>query len=167
MIKPETDEYWKLKDEIDKDTKERYSYANKKVSSNGKLKRVGYDFPYTDDTYKEVDVGYVYRAVSQEEYDNIMKTGYIKSNQSKNIGYEVEKGITCYNDTFPGWYLPKEGGYILKIKVKPENEFFYDSNDDYVKTKKAIPKDQIVKVYGEEKKQESFYQVYYRLYKNK
>lgn len=96
-----------------------------------------------------------------------MKTGYIKSNQSKNIGYEVEKGITCYNDTFPGWYLPKEGGYILKIKVKPENEFFYDSNDDYVKTKKAIPKDQIVKVYGEEKKQESFYQVYYRLYKNK
>ena len=51
---------------------------------------------------------------------------------------------------FHGFYLPKTGGYILKVKVLPENEFFYDENDEYIKTAKPIPKSQIVEVFGRE-----------------
>lgn len=157
MLIPNSEEYWALKDKIDDEND--FGYAKKRNSKDGRLYRSGKDMDqlfYTGEvayekSYKEIDVNYVYRAVSQEEMDFINKNGYIKSNQSKNIGYEVDKGLTCYKDSFPGSYLPKEGGYVLKVKVLPENEFFYDENDDYVKTEKAIPKNQIVEIFGNDK----------------
>ena len=37
----------------------------------------------------------------------------------------------------------------MKVKVLPENEFFYDK-DGYIKTAKPIPKSQIVEIIGQD-----------------
>lgn len=172
MIIPNSSTYWALKDQMSKENDDKYSYAKKKNSKDGRLYRTGKNSDELflngsqayEDSYIEIDVDYVYRAVSPEEMDYINKTGFIKSNQSKNIGYEVDRGITCYKDSFPGAYLPETGGYILKIKVLPENEFFYDENDDYVKTEKAVPKSQIVQIYGEKDKNLSLTEIYNHIF---
>lgn len=89
---------------------------------------------------------FVYRSVSPEEFDFINKNGYIKSNQSQNIGYEVDKGLTCYNKHFSGFYLPEDGGYHLKIRTTPDMK--YDANDGYIKTPEKVSIDNIVEVNG-------------------
>ena len=93
---------------------------------------------------QSIPLEYVYRAVSIPEYENILKTGQIKSNQSMNIGYEVERGYTCYDKSFPGFYLPDDGGYILKIKATPD--MFID--DEYIKTPSPVSINNIVEVNG-------------------
>ena len=124
----------KLHDYINKETED---IKGKFESKDGHLYRGG----------KEVN--YLYRAINQEEMDSIKNSGYIKSNQSKNIGYEIEQGLTDFKDGYPGFYLPRNAdGYIIKIEVKPENGFFYDS-DEYAKTPNQIPASQIVEINGE------------------
>ena len=86
---------------------------------------------YNEAYLKPIPLEYVYRAVSKAEYENILKTGQIKSNSSMNIGYEVERGLTCYHKSYPGWYLPDDGGYILKIKATPD--MFIDDVDEYIR----------------------------------
>ena len=105
------------------------------------------DCPEYDETQlQSIPLEYVYRAVSIPEYEYILKTGQIKSNLSMNIGYEVEKGYTCYDKSFPGFYLPKDGGYILKIKATPD--MFIDDVDEYIKTPKPVSINNIVEVNG-------------------
>lgn len=104
------------------------------------------DPQYNEDHLKPVPLEYVYRAVSAGEYENILKTGQIKSNSSMNIGYEVDRGLTCYHKSFPGWYLPDEGGYILKIKATPD--MFIDDVDEYIKTPSPVSINNIVEVNG-------------------
>ena len=124
----------KLHDYIDKETED---IKGKFESKDGHLFRGG------------KEVRYLYRAIDQAEMDSIKNNGYIKSNQSKNIGYEVEQGLTDFKDGYPGFYLPRNAdGYIIKIEVKPENGFFYDS-DEYAKTPNEIPANQIVEINGE------------------
>jgi hypothetical protein len=101
---------------------------------------------YDETQLKSVPLEYVYRAVSVPEYENILKTGQIRSNQSMNIGYEVERGLTCFDKSFPGFYLPKEGGYILKIRVTPD--MFIDDVDEYIKTPTPVSINNIVEVNG-------------------
>ena len=124
----------KIKDYINKETED---IKGKFESKDGHLYRGG----------KEIK--YLYRAINQAEMDSIKNSGYIKSNQSKNIGYEIEQGLTDFKDGYPGFYLPRNAdGYIIKIEVKPENGFFYDS-DEYAKTPNQIPASQIVEINGE------------------
>ena len=109
MIIPNSKEYWDLRDKLHQQKRDKYKYAYKVNNKNGRLYRSGKDTDLIykdgmkayDDSYMEVDVDYVYRAVSPEELDYINKTGYIKSNQSMNMGYEVEQGLTCFEDDFP------------------------------------------------------------------
>ena len=145
-ILKDSDEMWKLSDSIDEETKD---LVGEHKSEDGNLYREDKDFfKYGDWEPRKNKVEYVYRAVNQEEYDFIQKNGYIKSNQSMNIGHEVEQGLTVYKDKSPVFYLPNEkGGYVLKIKIKPENGFFYDF-DEYAKTPNPIPIEQIVEVNG-------------------
>ena len=101
---------------------------------------------YNEEYLKPVPLEYVYRAVSIAEYEYILKTGQIRSNSSMNIGYEVERGLTCYHKSYPGWYLPDEGGYILKVKATPD--MFIDDVDEYIKTPKPVSINNIVEVNG-------------------
>lgn len=144
-IEKGSQEMWELSRKIQNET----NLSGKFVSENGHLYRHNTDFNFDKGDFNDekTEVKYVYRAVSQAEYDSIQKNGYIKSNQSMNIGYEVEQGLTVYKDNSPVFYLPDDGGYVLKIEVKPENGFFYDS-DEYAKTSQPIPKEQIVEVNG-------------------
>ena len=63
-----------------------------------------------------------------------------------NIGYEVDQGLTCYGKSSPGFYLPKDGGYILKIRVTPD--MYIDEVDEYIKTSALVSIDNIVEVNG-------------------
>jgi len=101
---------------------------------------------YNENILKPVPLEYVYRAVSIPEYEYILKTGQIKSNLSMNLGDEVTRGLTCYHKSYPGWYLPEEGGYILKVKVTPD--MFLDDRDDYIKTSSPVSINNIVEVNG-------------------
>ena len=163
-IADESPEYWKLDDKITKEYESicpRYIYKNlfSGLYYRGKWKNTneGIQFitttwltpnepQYNKDILKPVPLKYVYRAVSVAEYQNILKTGQIKSNSSMNIGYEVNEGYTCYHTSFPGWYLPKDGGYILKINVTPD--MFIDDVDEYIKTKSPVSINNIVEVNG-------------------
>ena len=100
---------------------------------------------YDETQLKSIPLEYVYRAVSVPEYESILKTGQIKSNQSMNIGYEVEQGLTCYDKSFPGFYLPDDGGYILKIRVTPD---MYIDTDEYIKTASPVSINNVVEVNG-------------------
>ena len=138
---------WAISDKIQKETE---NLVGKQVSENGHLYREDYNM--FEDKKTKIEVKYLYRAINQKEYDFIQKNGYIKSNGNMNLT-DVEKDITCYKDKSPMVYLPKEGnGYILKIKIKPENNFFYDS-DEYAKTKNKIPASQIVEINGKKIKE--------------
>ena len=98
---------------------------------------------------EQFPIEYAYRAVSEEELQSIINTGVIKSNQSMNIGYEVEQGLTVYKHTDPSWYLPEEGGYVIKVKIDPNAGFFYDPADEYLKTAQAIPSSAIEEINGQ------------------
>lgn len=105
------------------------------------------DNPHYDESrLSPVPLKYVYRAVSIPEYEYILKTGQIKSNSSMNIGYEAKRGLTCYHKSFPGWYLPDDGGYILKVRATPD--MFIDNVDQYIKTPTAVSVNNVVEVNG-------------------
>lgn len=157
-IEDNSAEYWRLYDEIMQDYKsihpeyDSFFYRGRWKNTDTGIQFVVTTFltpdcPEYDATQlKSVPLEYVYRAVSVAEYENILKTGQIKSNQSMNIGYEVERGLTCFDKSFPGFYLPKDGGYILKIKVTPD--MFIDDVDEYVKTAAPVSVNNIVEVNG-------------------
>jgi hypothetical protein len=97
----------------------------------------------------------VWRGISPEELQYIISHKHVKSNQSMNIGYEVEQGLTVYAPQpstaihYADSFAPVEKqptdekpNYIIQIKVKPENGVFVDG-DSYIKTPKAIPSNQI------------------------
>ena len=105
------------------------------------------DDPHYDESrLSPVPLKYVYRAVSIPEYEYILKTGQIKSNLSMNLGDEVTQGLTCYHKSFPGWYLPDDGGYILKERATPD--MFLDDRDEYIKTSSPVSINNIVEVNG-------------------
>ena len=157
-IADESPEYWALDDKITKEYEsirpkyDKFFYRGKWKNTDDGVQFVITTFltpdcPEYDVTMlQSIPLKYVYRAISVAEYENILKTGQIKSNSSMNIGYEVDKGYTCYHKSFPGWYLPKEGGYILKIKVTPD--MFIDDADEYIKTPSPVSINNIVEVNG-------------------
>ena len=124
------------------------------ISENGKLYKMSDDsLVSTGKEPEKIPIKYIYRAVSDSEYESIKKTGYIKSNSNKNLS--SEKGLTVYKDSNPLFYLPEEGGYVLKVEVKQENGLYYDNADGYVKTKEKIPTSQIVEVLSVGHKEQS------------
>lgn len=157
-IADESPEYWALDTKISNEYEslrpkyDKFFYRGRWKNTDNGVQFVVTTFltpdcPEYDETQlQSIPLEYVYRAVSAAEYEYILKTGQIKSNSSMNIGYEVDKGYTCYHKSFPGWYLPKEGGYILKIKATPD--MFIDDVDEYIKTPKPVSIDNIVEVNG-------------------
>jgi hypothetical protein len=159
-IENESSEYWRLNDEIMQDYKSIFPKYDK-FFCRGKWQNTDKGIQFIVTTFltpdcpeyndiqsqlQSIPLEYVYRAVSIPEYENILKTGKIKSNQSMNIGYEVERGYTCYSKSFPGFYLPEDGGYILKIKATPD--MFMDDVDEYIKTASPVSINNIVEVNG-------------------
>ena len=95
---------------------------------------------------------YVYRAVTEEDYQSALARGTLQSDGRMNL--DVEEG-TVASATNPAWYLPgdqksvgvgEHPGRILKIKVDPEHGWFLNDADSYVKTTQPIPMDNIVEV---------------------
>jgi len=159
-IADESSEYWKLHTDIMKDYDSMIPKYDK-FFCRGRWQNTEKGIQFIVTTFltpncpeynniqsqlQSIPLEYVYRAVSIPEYENILKTGQIKSNQSMNIGYEVERGYTCYDKSFPGFYLPDNGGYILKIKATPD--MFIDDVDEYIKTSSPVSINNIVEVNG-------------------
>jgi len=108
----------------------------------------------------------LFRGIHPNELESIRKNGFIQSNQSYNIGDEVEAGVTVYaiapRTAFSYSYgfapqdlKPTEGNpnYILMIQNDPsENKAVTDVIDGYVKVKKAIPSNKIFAIYSVDEK---------------
>lgn len=93
-------------------------------------------------------VKYVYRGVSEEDFQGIQQRGSMKSDERGNIA--CDEGTCASHDPFSAAsYLPFRGaGRILKIKVHPDDNWRVDTRDNYIKTQNAIPAERIVRHTG-------------------
>jgi predicted ABC-type ATPase len=91
---------------------------------------------------------YLFRAVSEAEYQGILKRGYMQSDQRMNLS-QAEGTVTAFSN--PSYYLPgalasdKPGTYegrIIRIGYRDEDGWRHDT-DDYVKTSKPVPASRI------------------------
>lgn len=83
-------------------------------------------------------VEWVYRAISEAEWDGILKNGYMKSDERMNVA-TGEGTVAATRD--PTFYLPPnvgERGRVVKFKYDPEDNWRVDS-DGYLKTDSRIP----------------------------
>ena len=94
---------------------------------------------------------FVYRAISEEEYQSILKTGFMQSDGRMNLS-QAEGTVTALSD--PTFYLPgklasnPDGDYpgrVIKIALRPEDGWKLD-RDGYVKTSQPVSVNQIVRV---------------------
>lgn len=89
----------------------------------------------------ERPLSHVYRAVSEEEYQNAVKNGYLKSDGRRNL--VADEGTVASMDN-PAFYLPNKGeGRILRIAVRDGDGWSTNPNDGYIKTQKPIPIDRV------------------------
>ena len=97
----------------------------------------------------ERPIQYVYRAISEEDYQGILKSGVIKSDGRMNLGAD-EGTVASHRD--PSWYLPGDqaslppgeyGGRVIKVKVREGDGWHLDGRDSYIKTSQPIPADRI------------------------
>jgi len=93
---------------------------------------------------------YVYRAVSEEDYQQMLKSGFMKSDERMNL---VKGEGTVASKDDPSWYLPGRNqasaplgdyeGRILKIRVEASDGWEVSKADSYIKTQKPVPVDRI------------------------
>jgi len=105
---------------------------------------------------------YVYRGISNEEWNNIQKKKYIKSDGRLNLSNE--KGLTVYsinpntalnyaNDFIPDSKkelkpTKDKPNYIVQVDIRDiKDKFFIDKADGYVKTKSKVPIKYITRVW--------------------
>lgn len=104
----------------------------------------------------------LFRGIHPDELAFIRENGYIQSNQSYNIGDEVDAGVTVYatgprtafnyaSGFAPVDLKPTQGkpNYVMMIENDPnENKAVTDVVDGYVKVKKEIPSNKILAIYS-------------------
>jgi hypothetical protein len=82
---------------------------------------------------------FVYRVVSDEDYQNIVRTGFIKSDGRMNLGDEG----TVYSDRSTGsFYMPPKDHKARIVRVRLHPSMKVDS-DSYIKTHEPVPADYI------------------------
>lgn len=96
----------------------------------------------------EEPIKYLYRAVSEEDWQNIQATGVLKSDGRMNL--TADEG-TVASPRDPSWYLPDPlatktdaaHGRIVRIKFDPADGWKRNKSDGYLKTDAEIPLDRI------------------------
>lgn len=100
------------------------------------VKRRG-NWPTPERTGVEKKPKYLFRAVSEEDFQRILKQGYIDTDQRGNISLE-EGTVTEMGD--PGAYLPRDKpGRIVRIRYRDEDGWRVDPADHYIKTNQKVP----------------------------
>jgi hypothetical protein len=91
-------------------------------------------------------IKYVYRGMHQDEWAQAQERGHIRSDQRGTIAdWEGTNAATDARSAVS--YLPHGGtGVIAKIKVHPDDEWFTIPHDNYLRTRKEIPLDRVVRV---------------------
>jgi len=77
---------------------------------------------WTNKPTKIQEVKFIEKAVSQKEYENIIKNWYIKSDSSLNLSAQQWQTLFHNEWVWTAFYLPQEWGYIIKVKVKPAHK---------------------------------------------
>jgi hypothetical protein len=91
----------------------------------------------------EKPIEYVYRAVSEDEWQGILKNGYMKSDGRANLTGD-EGTVAKAGD--PSWYLHRGDdteGRIIRIKVASGDGWKRNPHDSYLKTGNQVPSDRI------------------------
>ncbi len=79
---------------------------------------------------------YVFRTMSQGEFDGAASTGYIKSDGRMNLG--ADEGTCAADRCTGGFYMVPGENRVVRIRMRPEDGWKRD-RDGYVKTPTAIP----------------------------
>ena len=96
-------------------------------------------------TGKPKRVRYLYRTISEEDWQQIQRTGSMKSDQRMNLSQD-EGTVADFEPS--SFYLPGRlasntagdyGGRIVRIRYDPDDAWYIDPRDGYVKTNNAIP----------------------------
>jgi hypothetical protein len=108
------------------------------------------------------DATLIFRGINGSELKAIIKNGYIQSNQSYNLGDEVEAGLTVYasnprtaihyaSSFAPLQFRPTKGNpnYIITIENNPSiTQTVTDVIDGYIKTPNKIPSNKIFDIWS-------------------
>lgn len=82
---------------------------------------------------------HVFRAVSEEDYQKSTERGYHQSDSRMNL-CSSEGTCASTDPRAGGFYLPSPGeGRIMRIDVHPEDNWWHDRRDSYVKTPDPVP----------------------------
>jgi hypothetical protein len=81
---------------------------------------------------------YIYRAVSEEDWEQIQKNGYMQSDGRLNIAGNEGTVATHRDPTFYAAQGIGEGGRVIRIQYNPADQWKVDS-DSYLKTPNQIP----------------------------
>jgi hypothetical protein len=83
---------------------------------------------------------YVYRAVSDADWQGIQSKGYMQSDERMNLANE---GTVAKPLEPAPFYLPQTGvGHVLKVEVQPQDNWKIDT-DGYAKTHERIPLERV------------------------
>jgi hypothetical protein len=87
---------------------------------------------------------HLFRGMSEEEFQESMKRGYVQSDGRGAIMPEWE-GTNAGHDAGTAYsYLPRTGpGRIVKLRVNEDDEWFGNKYDSYARTRKPIPWDRV------------------------
>ena len=101
----------------------------------------------------------IWRGIHYKELEFIRLNKFIQSNQSMNIGYEVDKNMTVYSFTpssainYASNFIEKnkkpsknKPNYLIEVEIDDES-IMVDSNDEYVKSLAPINSNKIRRVF--------------------
>lgn len=99
-----------------------------------------------DVTIGREPIKYVYRGMHVDEWAQAQQRGHIRSDQRGTIA-DWEGTNAAHDARSAASYLPMgHTGVIAKIRVHPDDEWFTIPHDDYLRSRKPIPLDRVVRV---------------------
>jgi tRNA nucleotidyltransferase/poly(A) polymerase len=82
---------------------------------------------------------YVFRVISEEDWQSVVATGVMRSDGRMNL---ADEGTVTSDDSTGVYYMTRGGNRVVRIRVEPEEDWRVDI-DGYVKTHTPIPIDRI------------------------
>jgi tRNA nucleotidyltransferase/poly(A) polymerase len=82
---------------------------------------------------------YVFRVISEEDWQTVLETGVMRSDGRMNL---ADEGTVTSDDSTGTFYMVRGGNRVVRIRVEPEEDWRVDT-DGYVKTHRPIPIDRI------------------------
>jgi len=91
-------------------------------------------------------IQHVYRAIGLEEWRQALQRGYLESDR-RGVLANWEGTNAAADPRIAAYYLPRnDSGVIVKIQVRPQEQWFAIAADEYLRTRGRVPLDVVTAV---------------------